>query len=208
MNYGYAQSVMDGSEQKFQVLKSMDIPESYSYVPYLPKVLNQGDQPICVPCSLSAFLNWNINVDTDGNNHRDNNIYLLDIFNSRTTSGNNSMSFKDALHYLRHNGVESDKGNLKIDSYAMVKSELPLKQALILNGPAVGGLPVWNESNYFWKKNAGDTFQGGHAISIVGYDKNGLIIRNSWGESFGKDGYIYLDWDDLKNFYEIWTMIA
>ena len=117
------------------------------------------------------------------------------------------MTFKDALSFLRHKGVDSDLGVIKIEKYAMVGGELPIKQALLLNGPLVGALPVYNVSKWFWRNRGGELFKGGHAISIVGYDKEGLIIRNSWGTGFGDNGYTHMDWNDIKTFYEIWTIV-
>lgn len=207
MNYGFVPSKIDGTESKFKEVKGLKIPDFYSYKDFLPPVLNQGQRPICVPCSLSAHLNWNKNVDTDGNNHRDNKVDLDEIYKSRTTGGDNGMTFKDALKFLRHNGVHSANGVMKIDKYSMVGGILPIKQALILNGPLVGALPVYNDTSEFWKKRSGDDFLGGHAISIVGYDKNGLIIRNSWGSSFGDKGYTLIEWDDINSFKEMWTII-
>lgn len=207
MNYGFVPSKLDGSEKKFNEVKGLDIPSSYSFINFLPRVLNQGERPICVPCSISAHLNWNKNVDTDGKNQRDNNIKILEIYNSKTTIGDNGMTFKDALYFLKHTGVHSDLGIMKIDSYAMLGSEIQIKQALLLNGPLVGALPVYNDSEYFWDKQGNESFKGGHAISIVGYNEDGIIIRNSWGSSFGKNGYTNMDWNEIKNFYEIWTII-
>jgi hypothetical protein len=40
MIYGYVQSKLDGTEKKFEEIEGLDLPESYSYVPYLPKILN------------------------------------------------------------------------------------------------------------------------------------------------------------------------
>jgi len=34
--------------------------------------------------------------------------------------------------------------------------------------------------------------QGGHAVLIVGYDEDGVIIQNSWGLSYAHDGFVYL----------------
>lgn len=47
---------------------------------------------------------------------------------------------------------------------------------------------------------AGDSLQGGHAVVAVGYDdtkkigkeKGALLIRNSWGENWGEEGYGWL----------------
>lgn len=32
---------------------------------------------------------------------------------------------------------------------------------------------------------------GGHAVSLVGYDANGFIVRNSWGLAWGDQGFAY-----------------
>ena len=32
---------------------------------------------------------------------------------------------------------------------------------------------------------------GGHAVAIIGYDKNQFIIRNSWGDDWGDKGFAY-----------------
>lgn len=206
MNYGFIASKIDGTELEFKEKKGMEIPETYNYKKYLPKVLNQGNNPICVPCSISAFINWDENLNT-GENKTDNNVDLKAIYKSRTDDGDNGMSFKDAFKFLKHEGVKTDNGVYKIDRYAKLGSITTLKQALILNGPCVGGLPVYDSYKCdFWYKSKGDTFQGGHAISIIGYNKEGFIIRNSWGESFCEDGYTIIPYEDFNSFMEIWTV--
>jgi hypothetical protein len=35
------------------------------------------------------------------------------------------------------------------------------------------------------------TVQGGHAVSLVGYDESGFIVRNSWGTGWGDKGFAY-----------------
>ena len=118
------------------------------------------------------------------------------------------MSFKDAFYFLRHTGVETDNGLYKIDKYAKVGSEMILKQALIINGPCVAGLPVYNSyRTNFWEKYKNDEFEGGHAVSIVGYNETGFIIRNSWGIRYGDNGYSIIPYEDFKYFTEIWTII-
>jgi hypothetical protein len=47
---------------------------------------------------------------------------------------------------------------------------------------------------------------GGHAFAIVGYDRNGFWIQNSWGPDWGKDGFAhvtYYDW--LENGSDVWV---
>jgi hypothetical protein len=207
MNYGFVASKMDGTEQEFKTVKGMEIPKKYSYKKYLPEVINQGSRPICVPCSVSAYINWNKNLET-GDNAHDNKVDLSQIYKSRTTEGDNGMSFKDALHFLRHEGVKTEDGVFKIKRYAKIGSEIQLKQAIVMNGPCVGGLPVYNEyGDDFWVKYHNSKLQGGHAISIVGYNEEGFIIRNSWGKRYGNNGYSVMPYDDFGAFMEIWTVV-
>ena len=57
-NLGFVPSIIDGSELLFEYKDQVTLPEKYSYVNVLPQVINQGRLSICVPCSLSAYLNW------------------------------------------------------------------------------------------------------------------------------------------------------
>jgi len=47
---------------------------------------------------------------------------------------------------------------------------------------------------------------GGHAFAIVGYDKAGFWIQNSWGTIWGANGFGYLSYDDwLQNGTDTWV---
>lgn len=205
VNFGLELSKMDGSEHIFGAgVPMMNIPKSYSYKKFLPPVLNQGAESICVPCSLSAYLNWTKNLETGSK--KDNKINYHEIYDIRTNQGE-GMTFKEALHYLRHHGVSSKSGNLKINEYALVRSMPNLQMALIMNGPCVGALPVFNDKPEFWNRQAGDGFYGYHAISLVGFNNDGFIIRNSWGTGFGDNGYTVIKYGDFEKLLEIWTII-
>ena len=205
MNYGFVPSKMDGTETKFRKIKDFEIPDEYSYRKYLPSVIDQGSKPICVPCSLSAYINWAINTDT-GENKVDNKVDLQEIFDSSSVKSSEGMTFKDGLKFLKHEGVSTKEGVETIDRYAVIGSEIALKQALILNGPCVGALPVYDSRvTEFWDSSYGD-YQGGHAVSVVGYNEDGFIIRNSWGRTYGDNGYSVIPYDDFNKFMEIWTI--
>ena len=201
---GYRKSELDGSEHIFSANESKPLPSKYSYKQFLPRILDQGSRPICVPCSVSAFLNWRENLETGSKSN--NGIDYEEIYSCKETQ-EEGMTFKEAFHYLRHHGVSSKKGNLKIGEYSLVRSNILLKYALVMNGPCVGALPVYNSNPEFWKPLNGDKLQGYHAISIVGYDTEGFIIRNSWGTSFGDKGYTKIKNEDFRNLMEIWTIL-
>lgn len=207
--YGFKMSKLDGTEYQFNVNSNASLPETFSYKKFLPGVLNQGEKSICVPCALSAHLDWNYNVDHEGRIFKNNKISLDDIYNARKDkSKDNGMQIKEALDFLRKTGVRSKNGILKIKHYAMIPSYIALKYALIMNGPCIGALRVYNENKTdFWNRDfKGQDFLGGHAVAIIGYDKNGFIIRNSWGGSYGRGGYATISYDDAGKFLELWTI--
>ena len=134
---GCAPSKMDGSEHVFTARESMDLPEEYSYVDYMSKVLDQGQDPICVTCSISAYVNWKLNMRTGRKD--DHGANLKEFFNA-AGGGKDGMTFKDGLRYLRHNGMITKDGIFKIREYALVNSMIALKYAIIMNGPCLGAL--------------------------------------------------------------------
>lgn len=205
---GCAPSEMDGTEHVFSAGMSMDIPEEYSYKEFMSRILDQGQDPICVACSISAYINWRKNMETGAKDDHFTSMSMLREFFRSAGGGPDGMTFKAALRYLRHNGIRTKEGVVKIKEYALVKNELALKYALIMNGPCIGGLPVYDmKRDEFWRRN-GSQFYGGHAISIVGWTKTGFIIRNSWGRSYGNNGYIEVPYSEFfGNIYEIWTIV-
>lgn len=203
--YGWKPSQLDGTEQSFDEMKNFNIPDEYSYVDYLPDVENQGHTNMCVTYSLAAHLDWNCNVDSGMANKQNNHIDKKEIYSVRSIPGDNGMSFKEALNFLKKQGVKSDYGKLKIEKYLMVKSYMALKHALLLNGPCVGGMIVRDPYRKdFWNGNQN---LGGHAIAIVGYTKKGFIIRNSWGNKYGQNGYWILPYNEFNKILECWTIV-
>lgn len=203
--YGCIKSKLDGSEHVFKAQESIELPSKYSYKNYLPKVLNQGNKPICVPCSLSSYINWDLNI-RNNEDEKDYHVDLNEIYDSRSNDDeDNGMMIKEALSFLKHDGVDTDNGNYKIKGYAIIGSIMALKHAIVMNGVCIGGVPTYdNGLDEFWLE--GGEFLGGHAIAIIGYDEKGFIIRNSWGTSYGYDGYVHMKYEDFENFYEIWTI--
>ena len=47
---------------------------------------------------------------------------------------------------------------------------------------------------------------GGHAFAIVGYDRAGFLVQNSWGEEWGDKGFATLTYEDwLENAMDCWV---
>ena len=205
--FGCNLSKIDGTEDLIIRDESITLPEEFSYMGNMPKVINQGVDPICVPCSISSFIDWRystMNGDTKGAGTD-----IWGIYDKKSVDGE-GMNFKDAFRILESDGVDTKKiGNFKIKNFSKINSFMQLRQSIVVNGPALGVLPVFSNGYFkdeFWKKENGD-FQGYHAISIIGYTSDGFIIRNSWGNSYGRKGYGFIKLEDFNKIKELWAII-
>jgi len=46
-----------------------------------------------------------------------------------------------------------------------------------------------------------------HDMVVVGYNKDGFIVRNSWGSKWGDKGYSYISFDVFKKYaFDIWCL--
>ena len=93
-----------------------------------------------------------------------------------------------------------------IKSYARIYTINNLKISLFKNGPCLIAFPVYNYGDNFWIAN-NDTLIGGHAVILVGYNKDGFIVRNSWGQNWGDKGYSIYKFQDWGSHWEIWSTI-
>lgn len=94
-----------------------------------------------------------------------------------------------------------------IREYARVQSIAGLKEALVNDGPCYIAFPVFNNGTRMWHPEPGQERKGGHAMTVVGYDKKGFIIRNSWGRRWGDDGHCVYPYEDFGAHWEIWTTV-
>lgn len=90
----------------------------------------------------------------------------------------------------------------RISSYYRLKSKIDMMQAVYTLKAALICVPVY-ESLYFPDENgyvpadcSGELY-GYHCMTLIGYDidKNAYIVQNSWDDTYGKNGIIYLDMD-------------
>lgn len=106
-------------------------------------------------------------------------------------------SYKEAL---QHQSVEY----LRLDG-----SITQIKQCLADGFPFVFGFTVYDSFESPEVARTGimpmptpkDAFMGGHAVMAVGYDNDRgvVIVRNSWGTSWGDHGYFYMPYAYITN---------
>ncbi|PWC56951.1 hypothetical protein TSO221_00305 [Azospirillum sp. TSO22-1] len=87
---------------------------------------------------------------------------------------------------------------LKIENYINLgRSPEKWRQWIAFNGPVLVRLNVdatWNNASHTnGVLNVYDaaTAGGGHAVALVGYDKNRFIVRNSWDIPWGDGGFAH-----------------
>ena len=109
------------------------------------------------------------------------------------------------------NSWTAEAGNHKISYYRTISSTVQgIKEQLAANNPVVMAIKVSNEFQaYRGGIITSATFPaqvGLHAQCIVGYDDNqgtagAFRVINSWGTSWGDNGYYWIDYNTLVNQY-------
>lgn len=203
--FGFIPSLITWNTPKYKAKSSKPLPKKYTYRPFLSPVTNQGTDPYCIPHSVATWLNWRENTKTGVK--VDNHIKYQDIYRSKKVAGE-GMTYQEAFDYLKKKGVKSDKGIMRISQVGLITNTELLKHAIIANGPCFGALPVYDpDTDKFWKRT-GSPVQGWHSITIVGWNEEGFIIRNSWGVGYADKGYITLPYADANSFRELWTILG
>jgi C1A family cysteine protease len=108
----------------------------------------------------------------------------------------------------------------RIKSYERLSRDLDQFREVINAGqPIILGFSVYSsidgpnvrKTGYIPVPKPGEKRDGGHAVLVCGYDdtKQALIIRNSWGQGWGEEGYGYLPYayvEDPKLSGDFWTV--
>lgn len=105
--------------------------------------------------------------------------------------------------------------------YARVSANMDRKYVLASGLPIIFGMGVPEFSMMVVAKETGhlvapsdgvwEPAGGGHAMLIVGYDDNkgAWLVRNSWGEGYGLNGYFWIDYAALDHYGQpngYWTV--
>ncbi len=104
---------------------------------------------------------------------------------------------------------------LKISNYYNLGTDLDdWKRWIAFQGPVLTRLDIdksWEYASYskgYLENYIDKGTYGGHAVSLVGYDKNYFYVMNSWGEKWGDSGFAYASINYTKQaFYRsLWSL--
>ena len=178
-----------------------DMPEEYM-IPYQLKVTHQKGLPHCVGHAGATMKGEKERreqnfIDFDP-------VWLYDeckkIDNLPNTRGT---SFSACFKTLSKKGIkrldgEGDISDYRIGGYATVQPLTfeNIKHAIYQNGVVFAGFTGSNEGwarslKGYIRRPTKEEKKWGHAVSLIGYNKDYIIGQNSWGETWGNKGCFY-----------------
>jgi Cysteine protease len=203
------------------------VPSSVDLSNLMPNVGNQGFQNSCVGWSVAYLktaqevkeMGWDKNVYefspswiySQINGGVDQGAYISDALQLIVSKGCDFLSYfpYDMSNYLKQPDAASfaRAANYKAYSYSQVgRSVSDFKNVLAGNNLIVIGINVFPDFDNISIVDptydvVSGTSRGGHAICIVGYDDSMRAFKfiNSWGNSWGLNGYGWISYDLIGN---------
>ena len=201
----------------------------------LQPVRDQGNQGTCYAQSAACMKEWQEKKDYGFDDYFSPQFFYnnRDYWNNDKQDGEDyyedyGMTGRDVMKILKEVGIckESDYPYKKIETANEISNEIKekakkhvvkkyariyelndLKSSLFKNGPCLIAFPVYNYGPEMWKQQNNEKMSGGHAMTVVGYNENSFIIRNSWGSYWNDSGYCYYKFEDWGEHWELWTTI-
>lgn len=169
---------------------------------YCTKTEDQGQYPYCAAYTASQFaenIKWRVNgypKDIDP-------VPLYNFAKSIDGDPHGDGTTLDAVcEALRHFGYfDPDKCKTRL-IWGGSGARDAVKFAIHRYGVALGAFNITEEwygknKNDCIIKNGKSPHVGGHANLIAGYNLTGVILQNSWGLSFGLDGFSIMTWEEF-----------
>ncbi len=100
-----------------------------------------------------------------------------------------------------------DQQTYRTQSWSFVTDTVDdIKAGLITYGPLVASMAVYDDFPYYSSgvySRVSNNFLGYHAVTIVGWDDNqqAFIVKNSWGASWGQQGYFLIAYSQVNDSY-------
>ena len=214
----------DSRDYHISIKNSEPLPDTFSMRDLMKRVRNQGDIGSCVAMSAAAMKEYHEYVDIGESRH----MSPMFVYNTRRNYPAPGMFLRDAMKILQKRGICLEKEcpysqqnpsgiseaarisalNYRIKSYARIHTVLELKNSLRENGPSLICFPVYRQFGKIWEKSGTSGICNGyHCMTVVGWNKDGFEIRNSWGAIWDFDGHITYPYDDWGVHTEIWTSV-
>lgn len=211
---------------KTVALAAIPLPEEYRIDGM--KVLNQGSIGSCVAHACATSMGYGELASGEDVAHDFSRGYIYGNRQAKDYQGE-GMYIRQALRQLNHYGdceyndfpynetypkvkarIDANAEELatkaepfKIINYFRCYTNDEVKMAIMNQGAVIISIPVYSTfTGNCPLPEKDDEYRGNHAMCVVGWDKKGWIIQNSWSKFWGKKGYLYLPYDYPTN--EFW----
>lgn len=202
---------------------TIKLPESYDVIADLPPVRDQGAQSSCSAITAATLKEYQERRSLGFEDYMSPQF----VYNLRDNKSIEGMTPRNTMQILQKIGILPEivypygtkkaignklireAANFKIHSYGKLNTIEVTKAAIFANGPAYFGFPVYNpDKKKFWIQEFPTQHMiGGHAVTCVGWNKEGFIIRNSWGTGWGDSGYTLYPYSEWGTHWEAWTTL-
>lgn len=213
------------------VLPPIPIPKSFDYTPYMSPVRDQGNEGTCVAFAsvvgvkeyedskeykklieLSPRFVYSLCKKFDGAPDEEGTYprVAMKVLLNYGVCPESFWPYNPHQKNQPKKEADSSAKKYRIKAYARLKTIMEMKRSLVVNGPFLAGVKVFE--SWFDKKvqktglipmpKRNEELMGGHAICIVGFDDtNGLFkFKNSWSVKWADKGYGYLYYDYIKQY--------
>ena len=188
------------------------LPEEYK-TPYVLRISHQGIKPHCVGYSCATMKEEKERREQNFMDFDGDWIYLecKKIDGAPNIKGT---FFRAGLKVLKSKGAKpleqnEDAAKFRIGGFARVSTDFEsIKQAIMEYGVLLAGFRGSNEGwvNEHIKPPAPGERQWGHAVSLIGWNKDYIIGQNSWGAGWGDAGFFYIPKNYLP--FEAWAVLV
>lgn len=202
------------------------LPESYILTP--TKIKNQGIHLTCVAHALASLVEF-YNLQETGYNYTFSTEFIYGCRKDTDYLGE-GMQLRDGLKVLQKYGdvlyselpgnttvqtarkkvckdfdtLVSKAAPNKINTYYKITSLDEIKYSILQNNP-VPAVMKWHKDASVKKDGiyhySSNEIKNYHAVLIIGWDKDYLIIQNSWGKLWGKDGLFYVPLNKIQEIF-------
>lgn len=170
--------------------------KNYRLADLLP-VQNQGSLPACVGYVIDEMYQYRLRIRKETCEMKNIPQY---IYRNRSNREVDGMTPVDGFTVLKES-----IGNPSDMKWARVTTPAAIKNALMVFGPVMLCMACRSFDAEFWK---GSGLLGGHAVSIVGWDDDRFILKNSWGTEWADGGYTEISLPEINSYgQEMWVLI-
>lgn len=216
---------------------AIDLPREMSLEHFITNVRDQEKLPTCTAFSVALICEIIENVETTGKlSAKKSEMFSAQfIYYHRVNKPENGMYGRNAFQILQkigtvpetiypYHSIEKPSRELykiakkyRITGFSRIKTPVGVKVAINYYTPCLIVLPIYSRASEFWRepqnqkntldKNNDLTPTIAHSVTAIGYNQEGIIIQNSWGDKWSNNGRTILPYSDWNKVLECWVPI-